>query len=184
MPAPVSKRSDWTYLDLALIGGALLPLLIFAGIAFFTYERAQEEARADVRTRAEMLRAHMTKLIHLNLALLDRLKERYDGLDSKAIAARQSDHHRYLSRLRTRHPEVLSITVIGADGVPLAHSHQYPVQKSSSAADRDYFVAQQNRAAGLFVSAPLVSRIVNEPGFVLSLRRSRKDGTFDGIYAA
>src|SRR3954468_16542152 len=184
MPANVRKRSDWTYLDLALIGGALLPLLIFAAVAIFTYDRAQDEARADVRTRADLLRAHMSKLIHLNLLLLDRLKERYDGVADRAIGARQSEHHKYLSALRALHPEVLSITVIGHDGVPLAHSHQYPVPKSATAGDRDYFVAQRERNAGLFVSAPVVSRITNEPGFVLSLRRSKKDGSFDGVYAA
>jgi PAS domain S-box-containing protein len=183
MPAPVGKRS-WSYLDLALIGGALLPLLIFVGVAIFTYDRAQDEARADVRTRVDMLRAHISKLVNLNLLLLDRLKERFDALDSRAITAKQGEHHRYLASVRARHPEVLSITVIGADGVPLVHSQQYPVAKSSSAADRDYFVAQRERNAGLFISAPLVSRITNEPGFVLSLRRFRKDGSFDGIYAA
>ncbi len=167
-----------------MIGGALLPLLIFAGIAFFTYERAQEEARADVRTRADLLRAHMSKLVQLNLMLLDRLQERFDGVEGRAISARQAEYHRYLANIRTRHPEVLSLTVIGADGVPLAHSHQFPVPKTTTAVDRDYFVAQRDRNTGLFVSAPLVSRITNEPGFVLSLRRSRRDGTFDGIYAA
>lgn len=177
-------RRDWHFLDLALIGGALLPLAIFAGVAFFTYERAQEEARADARVRVEMLRAHMSKLVQVNLMLLDRLKERFDGLDSRAIAARQAEHHRYLAQLRARHPELLSITVIGPEGTPLAHSHQFPVPKTASAADRDYFVAQRERSAGLFVSAPLVSRMVNEPGFVLSLRRTRRDGTFDGIYSA
>jgi len=183
MRTTVDKR-NWTYLDLALIGGALLPLLIFAGIALFTHERAKEEARADVRTRADLLRAHMSKLIQVNLMLLDHLQERFDGIDSRAIAARQAEYHRYLANMRTRHPEVLSLTVIGTDGVPLAHSHQFPVPKTSSAVDRDYFVAQRDRNTGLFVSAPLVSRITNEPGFVLSLRRSREDGTFDGIYAA
>lgn len=184
MHAPAGKRSDWSYLDLALIGGALLPLLIFVGVAFFTYDRAQDEAQADVRTRVEMLRAHISKLVHLNLLLLDRMRERFDALDTRAIHAKQADHHRYLANVRTRHPEVLSITVIGADGVPLVHSQQYPVVKSSSAADRDYFVAQRERNAGLFISAPLVSRITREPGFVLSLRRSKKDGSFDGVYAA
>ncbi len=184
MFASVDKRSRWTYLDLALVGGAALPLLIFAGVALFTWERAQDEARADVRTRAELLRAHVSKLVNLNQLLLDRLKERYDGMDARAITARQAQHHRYLADVRARHPEVLSITVIGADGVPLAHSHLYPVPKTASAADRDYFIAQRERIAGLFVSAPLVSRVVKEPGFVLSLRRSKKGGSFDGVYAA
>ena len=183
MAATVDKRS-WTYLDLALIGGALLPLLIFAGIAFFTHERAQEEARADVRTRADLLRAHMSKLIQVNLMLLDRLQEHFEGVDDRTITAHQAEYHRYLASMRTRHPEVLSLTVIGPDGVPLAHSHQFPVPRSSSAADRDYFVAQRDRNTGLFVSAPLVSRITSDPGFVLSLRRSKEDGTFDGAYAA
>jgi PAS domain S-box-containing protein len=131
-----------------------------------------------------MLRAHVSKLLGVNLLLLDRLKERYDGLDSRAIGARPAEHHRYLAQLRARHPELLSITVIGPDGVPLAHSHQYPVPKTASAADRDYFVAQRERNAGVFVSAPLVSRITSDPGFVLSTRRSKKDGGFDGVYAA
>ena len=183
MTATVDKRS-WTYLDLALIGGALLPILIFAGIAFFTHQRAQEEARADVRTRADLLRAHMSKVLQVNLMLLDQLQDRFDGVDSRAISAHQAEYHRYLADMRARHPEVLSLTVIGAEGVPLAHSHQFPVPKNASAVDRDYFVAQRDRNAGLFVSAPLVSRITSDPGFVLSVRRSREDGTFDGIYAA
>ncbi|HUQ73645.1 MAG TPA: ATP-binding protein [Burkholderiales bacterium] len=180
-PAP---RRDWAYLDFAMIGGALLPLVIFALVAFFTFERAQDDARADVRTRVEMLRAHVMKLIQVNVLLLERLQERFDPLESRAIAARQVEHHRYLSSLRARHPEVLSIAVIGPEGAPLAHSHQFPVPKTASAADRDYFTNQRERSSGLFVSAPLVSRMVNEAGFVLSLRRARADGTFDGIYTA
>ena len=112
MRATVDKRS-WTYLDLALIAGALLPLVIFAGIAFFTYERAREGARADVRTRADLLRAHMSKLVQVNLMLLDQLQEHFDGVDDRRITAHQAEYHRYLANMRTRHPEVLSLTVIG-----------------------------------------------------------------------
>ena len=180
----LTQRRDAGVLDLALFGAALLPLVIFAGVALYTHERALEEVNADARARAEMLRGHVSKLVQVKTLLLDRLKDRYDGLDARAIAARQAEHHRYLADFPNRYPELLAITVIGADGVPLAHSHLFPVPKSASAADRDYFRAHVERNAGLFVSAPLVSRLVNQSGFVFSIRRSTRSGDFDGVYSA
>src|SRR3546814_11731974 len=48
--------------------------------------------------------------------------------------------------------------------------------------DRDYFIAQkQNTASGLYLGAPLISRISANAGVALSRRLDAADGSFDGV---
>ena len=51
-------------------------------------------------------------------------------------------------------------------------------------ADRDYFVAQREKDAGLFVGAPRRTPFIEGMFLPLSRRLATKDGTFDGIVAA
>lgn len=48
--------------------------------------------------------------------------------------------------------------------------------------DRDYFIAQkQNTTSGLYLGAPLISRISANAGVALSRRLDAADGSFDGV---
>lgn len=178
-----ASRREGALLDLALFAASLVPLALFAFLAFYTYQRAEAEAQAAVRSRVEVLRGHMSSLIAVNVALLHRVKEHFDPLEARDIARQPREHHGYLASLRDRHPEVLTLSIIGANGVVLAHSAA-PIPPQVSVGERDYFSTHRDHDGGVFVSTPQVSRVAQQPGFVLSLRRSRADGAFDGVYAA
>jgi signal transduction histidine kinase/ActR/RegA family two-component response regulator len=172
------------FLDVALIAASLLPLLVFAGLAVFDYGRTREDAEASVRTKLEILHRHASKVLEINALLLERVSERFDPLSIEAIRQDEARHHGYLSRLKDQHRDVAGISVIGADGFGAAHSHLFPVPPAN-ASDRDYFLVHRaGGTKGLYVSAPLFSRLVNEPGFVISRARRTSEGRFDGIYNA
>jgi signal transduction histidine kinase/CheY-like chemotaxis protein len=171
-------------LDALLVAASLIPVVLFGCLAYFSYGNATRDARTAVESRVELLLGHTLQLVQVNTLLLDRLRERFDGLDTAAIAAAEAEHHGYLAGLRKLHPDVLGMSVIGRDGLGAVHSHLFPIPQAN-ASDRDYFAAhRENPEAGLFVSAPLQSRLVAEPGFVLSMRRGAPPQPFDGIYTA
>jgi signal transduction histidine kinase/CheY-like chemotaxis protein len=172
------------FLDVALIAASLLPLVVFAGLAVFDYGRTREDAEAAVRTKLEILHRHASKVLEINALLLERVSERFDPLSIEAIHRDEAAHHEYLSRLKDQHRDVAGISVIGPDGLGAAHSHLFPVPPAN-ASDRDYFVVHRlGQVQGLYVSEPLFSRLVNEPGFVMSRARHDAGGRFDGIYNA
>src|SRR5690606_26768124 len=76
-------------------------------------------------------------------------------------------------------PYVFGLFIVAPNGDILASSmRDVP---PLSAADREYFVAQQATDQGLLISEPLYSRVSGEPIMVLSRRVSGPDGSFAGV---
>lgn len=81
-------------------------------------------------------------------------------------------------------PQVRALFVIGADGF-ITHDTDYPETPRVTLADRDYFkVHQNNPAAGLHISTPLMSRSVGRWFVSVSRRIDGSDGSFNGIVVA
>ena len=179
------RRGDKAHLlDLALIGAALLPLLFWGVLSYYEYQNTEKDSEDAVRGKLEVLHGHTTKLLEINALLLDQMAERLDGIPNAQLRRSEEATHFYLARLKERYSDLLGMSAIGPDGTSFGHSHIFPVPRIS-AADRDYFLAHlRPDGPRLFVSEPLVSRLVNEPGFVISRRRSDADNHFAGIYNA
>jgi two-component system, NtrC family, sensor kinase len=70
--------------------------------------------------------------------------------------------------------------VLAADGSDLLTTRAFPTPPPSFA-DRDYFLAQKESDAGLFLSGSYLGKITNAPIFNFSIRRSSGDGRFNGV---
>ena len=80
-------------------------------------------------------------------------------------------------------PQVGSIFIADTDGTILANASQFP-QPPVNVADRDYFRHYLNTpGAGLTVSKPVLSRLVNRLRFNLIRPLTHADNTFAGILA-
>lgn len=76
------------------------------------------------------------------------------------------------------------LLVLNEHGDTMFDSLSVPARKLNNA-DREYFRAHAERDdLGLFISKPLVSRLLKEPIIVLSRRIAKPDGRFGGIVSA
>src|SRR3984957_16290367 len=80
--------------------------------------------------------------------------------------------------------QVRLITVVDAQGIQ-RHRSRGSSPPNFDVSDRSYFIAQRDRkAAGLFMSEPVITRSDGRPGIILSRRLEDETGAFAGVVAA
>ena len=91
---------------------------------------------------------------------------------------------RRLKQTQVALPQMQSIWAFDHEGRPLVSSTVVPVPPTLSNADRDYFRAQVERDAGIFIGDIIQARVGSFRFFVISGRRpERPDGSFNGVIA-
>jgi signal transduction histidine kinase len=169
----------------ALVGTVGAMALVVAGVALYVYlERARtlDEGRAAAGRLAHALEEQAARAFHgVDLTLL--------GIaDAMAVAPRLEAHNPAFEdalRRRLAHlPFVRGLFVVGADGFVIQETNQ-PRSPHLSLADRGYFRVQaENPETGLYISAPLMSRVVGRWFISASRRINGATGRFAGIAAA
>jgi PAS domain S-box-containing protein len=92
--------------------------------------------------------------------------------------------HRIMEEKRTPSSYIRSLFLIDAQG-RLVHELNHRPTPSLDFADRAYFTAQRdNSDRGLYLGAPIVSRIIERWIIPVSRRMVTPDGAFDGVVAA
>jgi signal transduction histidine kinase/CheY-like chemotaxis protein len=90
----------------------------------------------------------------------------------------------FLASAAARVPQVYSIRVLDAHGI-LRNSSDPRAQRGLDVSYRSFFLAQKhNRAQGLFISEPLVTRSEGHTAVILSRRLEDNQGRFAGVVGA
>lgn len=166
-------------LKATLAAAILLPLVLFIVVA----HRALEDRKADVM--AALARAtrvadeQATKVFDLDSALSDRVDELLASRSDADIAANENSFHLRLARMAQNLPQVVAISVVGADGQLLMNSTQYPV-KNINIADRKDFKDMQAGVGGR-LSDVMIGRSLHRQVFNDSLARTDYTGRFSGM---
>ncbi len=119
----------------------LVPLALFAGVAWWTYTQRLAEAEGRITLTADVLREHAVKVFdtaELVAVAAERLLENYTLAE---IEANEEPLHLQLSRLVRRLPQLVGVSVIAPDGDPLVSARVYPLAEELNLADRDYVQA-------------------------------------------
>jgi PAS domain S-box-containing protein len=96
------------------------------------------------------------------------------GIDGGKINA-------FLIRQGDRLPEIDGLRMLNERG-DIVYGKGVNPSALKSAADRDYYIyLRDNPDAGLFISRPIVSRIINKWAVIIARRLNRPDGTFAGV---
>src|SRR6202051_418972 len=116
----------------------------------------------------------------IDLLLLDTA--RWYQSDSKKIAPERLDE--VLANRSAGVRQIRLVTITDAQGIQ-RHRSRGSSPPNLDVSDRSYFIAQRDgRAAGLFMSEPLITRSENRAGIILSRRLNGDKGEFAGVITA
>lgn len=160
---------------------AVAAMALFGWFAGRLVDVTMREAEQNQINMTRMLAEHTTRTIEATDLIL-RVAVTLVG--SRGLptdeATRGVIRHRILERMANV-PQVRSLLVLDAEGRSILDSGS-AAARPHDASDRDYFQVHRDRPdAGLFIGAPLTSRLSGQPILSLSRRLSAPDGRFLGV---
>jgi two-component system NtrC family sensor kinase len=177
-PDPVSARGIRTLMVLSVV----LPLAAFAVVAHFSHDRAFANAqlRADRATR--IAQEHAAKVLDTNEAIIGRILDLAGDASDAALRRREPELHARLKAIADRLPQIQSIWLFDAAGLPLVTDRYLPAPVGNlDVTDREYFRWHRDHRDGLFISEPAIGKVTGQAFFDTSRRREGNDGRFEGV---
>lgn len=174
---PALRALRWS-LPLAL----LLPLTLFALLAWNSYQDALLAARQRVEATVRVVGEHAARVVESNQIISEQLLQLLGDDDAARVRARERELHERLARLVRDLPQLQSIWIWDASGRPLVSHRFYPAPPGLDVSDRAYFRHHQERSgSGWYVTEALSSRTTGEPFFDVTHARRSADGRFLGV---
>jgi PAS domain S-box-containing protein len=179
-------RSSYGTLILAAILG---PALLFAAMAWWSWDRVEQETTDRVTRIASLLQEHASKLLQTDVLVLDRIDDRLARLDWPEIIQREFELHRFLVSIPAEVEGVDAAFIVDANGEMQVVSRQFPAPPrtdpptSVNVSDRRYF-QESRKHPGIVVDGPLIGRIGGEPVVDVARQLTSPDGRFRGVAVA
>lgn len=175
IPPPAKPRR---FMALAL-ASLIAPSVLFAAYASVKYDASFRAAETRAIQLTSILQDHAQRVFETIGLALANVDQRVAGLSSQVIRDSEIIWHD-LKRIQAAGPQLGSIFVIAADGSVPVTTREFPAPLQDFS-DRDYFMAHQGQDAGLYLGRAYVGKISAAPIFNFSIRRSSRDGRFDGV---
>jgi two-component system, NtrC family, sensor kinase len=164
-----------------LVASIVIPVTIFAYAGWINYQNANARADEQLAASLNILSQHASGIfqsVDLTFSAVDAI---LNGLTDEQIKASDQTLHQQLAKLENSVKAIDAILVADRNGHTIVSSALFPIPAGLDIADRDYFVAQVERDAGIYVGAATQSRVRQEAFFGISRRRPLQDGQFNGI---
>ena len=172
-------------LRLRIVILGVLVVIAFAGSSAYDAWRAYENALAATNreiTNVAAALAEQTAWTFQGIDLLLSDTARWYQTDGKKIAPERLDE--VLANRSAGVRQIRLITITDAQGIQ-RHRSRGSSPPNFDVSDRSYFIAQRDgKAAGLFMSEPVITRSDGRPGIILSRRLEDETGAFAGVVAA
>jgi len=169
------------FLRLLMVGSVALPVILFAYASWLNYNATFRSADERIDRSLTIVQENAANLFQSTDLLLAAANELAGGRPDDDIRAHEQEVHDSLQRLATPLQDIHSVWIFAADGRPLVSSNIYPVPQSFANTDRDYFKAQLERDAGIYVGAVVPPKVAGPA--IFSVSRRRPGGTFNGVVA-
>jgi hypothetical protein len=169
-----------------LAAGILGPLLLFAAIAWWSWERVSQEVEGDISRTADMLHEHAERLVQLDALLLDQIDRRLGELGWDEILRQDGPIDATLASITAQVADVDGVFVADAAGQLrlLIRGHPTPARSplppNTDVRDRSSYKMARDGAV-LTLDGPFKSRVTGRPVFQLSRRLANPDGSFRGV---
>jgi len=164
-----------------LVASLAIPAAIFSYVSWVAYHSAFAHADEQLATRLGIVSEHAHKIFQSVDLTFTSVEAIAGDLTEDQIRASEQDLHSKLAKLEKAINAIDGILIIDRSGKPLVSSAVYPVPDRAGVADRDYFLAQKDKDAGIYVGELLQPRVRKEPFFGVSRRRPLVNGEFNGI---
>jgi signal transduction histidine kinase/ActR/RegA family two-component response regulator len=160
-------------------------LVILAFGASTTYDawRSYRHAVVSANRELENLAGALAEQTAWSWQWCDFLLEDIAREYPEHAAASPAEIDRFLATRAAGVPQVRALRITDAHGI-LRNASNTLTERGVDVSDRSYFRAQEQKAAGLFISEPLVTRSEGRTAVVLSRRLEDRQGAFMGIVSA
>ncbi|HWG04599.1 MAG TPA: ATP-binding protein [Beijerinckiaceae bacterium] len=177
-------KAAHTSLRVLLAGSILVLALLFVYASWLSYLTISKNADARVEQAADILQEQALKVFEtIDLTLADT-NDILGDLSDQEIKAREQTFHDKLKQIADRLPQTGNILVIDKTGHLLVASSVFPAPPEVSFADRDYFKLNAADRIPPVMSELIAPRLITPLLFNISVRRTERDGQFNGIVAA
>ncbi|WP_420475776.1 ATP-binding protein [Noviherbaspirillum sp. ST9] len=174
------QQRTLAWLQTSFVMAALLPLMLFFGVAVVRYHQIYQERQNDTARLSHIVAEHALKLFDTNEVTLSRMVELVKGETDAALRANEEAYHRTLRAMTSELPQVQSTWITGADGSVVLTNRYFPAPRDLNLGDREFFRYHQNGGQGLHITGVLIGKKTREPFFDLTRRRTAADGSFAG----
>ncbi|HUZ71782.1 MAG TPA: ATP-binding protein [Stellaceae bacterium] len=168
------------WLRILLVATIAIPVVLFAVAAVIDYHAQFRDARERLRRMAYIIYDHADQALETHELILQQVNALIAGASDHEIAAQQSALHVRLKDLSATLAQVPDILIVGRDGHLLVDARTMPVRHDLDLGDRDYFIAERERAQK-WVTRIGRGRITGRHDFAIVERRSAPDGAFAGL---
>lgn len=172
-------------LRLTIWAALLLPSLLFAVAAAFSYQSAFEQAAERASRSVRAVEEYILRAVEINESALARALDMVGDQSAAEIRSDEFQIHRRLAWISQASSQIEHLAIWGVDGRILAHSDQYPANPDATIGDPGSFEWLRARPHEILIGwsdAGLRAPLVN----ALTLGRARllRDGRFAGIATA
>lgn len=168
---------------LLAVATLVVPLLLFVGASWLSYDDAQEQAEERLARTLDLLYVNVRTSFETDYLVASNVAELLEGQTTESIRANERQIHDRLKHLVGALPQIEDVWVLDREGRPLVVAKLYPAPSDRSFATRNYFVAHRDGRVQRHVSEALQGPVKNIPLFQYSERRLGPDGAFDGVIA-
>jgi signal transduction histidine kinase len=186
---PTARRSsDLTiatlrWLRVALAAAVVVPVLLFAGAAWFDHNQLLDRETADAQSTVGILREHILKVIDTDEQLIREVDRRIQGMAWDEIRARRAKLATELNIMIADLPQVSTIGISDGSGIEWVASTLDGTSLPPMGWDisqREYWSGQRDADQIAFISRVYTGIQSHHQTFAISRRRISKDGAFDG----
>ncbi len=175
---PAASPRHWTSIRLLPVVAVLVPLSILALVGWFVWQAAWREARSEMDRSAESAAEYAKRALEGYSVTAGRINDRLMGLSDKVILESQGSLHLEVKAILDEQSQTEVSYVLDRDGYALLSSDLFPVVRTVSLADRDYFQAfRVPEPPDIFISETFFGRFDNR--LLFSLARPRTQGGND-----
>ncbi len=176
-----SDRSAIGLLRMLLAGCIVLPLAVFVLASWLNYRSAFADAYRGLARSADVAREHAAKVFDGQSQVADRVNDLVRGMNVADIVRSEKRLHDAFAAIVIRLPNVQSVLIGNFDGEPLVSAVTYPVPKTVSLTDRDYWQAVVQRNEPLYLSSVQVGNVNQQSFFGLAQPWKGPDGRMQGV---
>lgn len=158
----------------------LLPLLLGTIVAWQTWELEMEELDTRLTSTLTILSEQVEKVLENQALSLAWVEDRTRDLTWAQIETSR-ELFEFMKALADKSPYIDAVFLADDDGIVRASSSLFPLNRRISIADRDYFRAAMRDPSDVHVGEPVKGRLGGNVAFRVAQRRTRRDGSYDGI---
>ena len=163
-------------LKLLLAAVIIVPLALFGAAAWLNYQWSFEEAQTQLTRTSDAAHEHALKIFQTNELVLDRIAERFGGLDWQEIAADPAVHA-YLKHLADDVPHVAVLGFIAPDRRIVASNLDLP---PVLVGQHDFLRVPRESDEDLFISELSLGTYTKQPQFLFTRYKPNSQRTPDG----